>query len=119
MGADLLISHIWTTKKDEELDWEHGLAKIQTLPLDDLRSYYEFDDDKAIEDIRSDFTDSLLLMERIWEGEELRRDVSVCTLGPIKVMLSAGVSWGDSPTEFFDTMEDMPFPVLQAVGFFE
>jgi hypothetical protein len=127
MGADLILAHIWTTKSNSELDWDAGLRSIETLKYDDVAEPSNF------EDYPDDDPDDAVFMEKyirpqmlvdwaefkeMWtDSHYLPRDADLCTLGPVRVLITGGMSWGDSPTNTFDLLSRIDPVPLKAAGF--
>lgn len=124
MGADLIVAHWWTTRQPEDIDWKAGHEAIERLTLDDIDPDQfgpEFDDTDetvAIEEVKERLHADLDEMEPVWGDRHYRRDAARYVLGPVNVLLTAGMSWGDDPTDAFTLMSRMPDGVLKAMGFY-
>lgn len=132
MGADLLMAALWK-KADTELNFDAGIAAIETLTLSQLIEYVDFacPFERASEEEESDEQWAREIRERIkGQVEELRgvadpkvriRDFTdlVSPDGQYEVWLSGGMSWGESPTELFDVFNELGClpSVLEAIGF--
>jgi len=127
MGADILIMNWWTSRKPADIDWDAGHVVIDTLDIDDLdpsgfEEYDEGDDELStpvLDRLRKKAHQTLTEYAALWRQEDDRRDVAVYQMGPLAVMTSGGMSWGDDPTEGFRDMNDMPEKALEACGFFK
>lgn len=128
MGADLILAHIWTTKSDAELDWDAGLRSIETLKYDEVEdpeNFEDYPDDDPDDDV---FMEKYIRPQMLEDWEEFKnlwavpvnlgRDVDLCTFGPVRVLITGGMSWGDSPTDTFDTLNRIDTKPLRAAGFF-
>lgn len=120
--------HWWTTQPDK-MDWDKGFEYLQSCPWEDYLDGYlnEFDpvdgdteapDAETINAVRATATAALQEAKRVWEGD-YRRDADVCVMGPVTVLITGGMSWGDSPTGAFSEWEYMPYAALELVGFFQ
>ena|ERR1035437_7473744 len=129
MGADFILSHIWTMKKDEEIDWDAGIRAIDILAFDDVQdilSFLEEDDYASLDaeraamesEVRPQLRADWAEFRALWTGP-MPRDADLCTFGPVKVLLSGGMSWGDSPTDTFDLLYRLQQVPLRAAGFFD
>jgi hypothetical protein len=125
MGADLLLAYVWT--RSEELDWEAGDGEIDLVRSDDipdLNTYgsednQELDDEEFIEKVvHPELHAKLARIREAWDNPYDHREVCFDNLGPLSVLATGGMSWGDSPTELFDDIIDMPSRVMHAIGFY-
>jgi hypothetical protein len=117
MGADLLLAHVWTTKKDAELDWAAGRSWIDSASLDDLDPD-EYTSISEIDDLRKWAHERFGVLRELWVGERVDRDTDMYGFGPVRALISGGMSWGDDPTDGFSLITSLPEPLLEAVGFF-
>lgn len=131
MGADLILAHIWTTKPDSELDWDAARSAIEALTVDDVdsESHYSWNDAEVPTDdeeflskkVRPGVRNDLEEFKSLWQASlsNLPRDADMCTMGPVRALITGGMSWGDSPTETWDLLSRLPDSVLKAIGFFQ
>ena len=131
MGADLLISWLWTTQPDK-IDFEKARAVIRTelaampeVPTDEFWKRWDPNDDfGSFGDLEGADIQKQLLADTdeiasLWNLEQGYRDCFRSTIGPVEVLMSGGMSWGDSPTEMFDTINRWgSTPAAQEAGFF-
>ena len=133
MGADLLLSWAWTTKPDG-IDFEKAREIIRAEIVDsvlgkdgvfdgeflkrwDINDSFN-DDEISPADMREQLIEDTDILERLWKGEEFFRDADRITVGPVTMVITGGMSWGDSPTEFFDTLRRWgDTPAYEAAGF--
>jgi hypothetical protein len=124
MGGDLLLSVVWSTK--ETIDFDAIGVAIRTLTeeqaskIQDLASG-NWDDEHGEIDMEG-LGDQLVIdlneLKSTWEGND-NRVAYTMKLGPMTVAITGGVSWGDSPTEEFDSWNRLiEAGVLEAGGFF-
>jgi len=120
MGADLLIASL-VVERDRSLDFEAGRAAIDRLtPEDILEPDLYFDEDPQTgaglgairERLRAEL-DELRL------GLSHSREIDRLEVRGALVYVTGGMSYGDSPTELFATIDRLRAAsgVLAAVGF--
>jgi hypothetical protein len=129
VGADLLTANLWSKREGEgpydQFDWEAGLRMARELgdtecaALADQCGWEPGDDEAAPEEMR---------LQAVRYVETLRdnltgfsRDLNVITTPDDHwaCWVTGGLSWGDSPSELFDAINDLyAVPeVLAAIGF--
>jgi hypothetical protein len=113
MGADFLVAFV-SVPKGTDPDWLAGEAYIESLrgkPLGDWDEEYvanymdELDDECSAEEVAfvknreaNNLLEDLTEIRRVWEGG-FRRDATILEIGDQTVLLTGGMSWGDSPTD--------------------
>jgi hypothetical protein len=136
MGADLIASWIWTTQP-QKIDFEKARALIReefdaldkaddVFPQGFLERWDPNEDvvwdgsDTTAEEFRNALLSDTNHLEQLWTEAETPRDAFVADIGPVRVLLSGGMSWGDSPTEEFDVLNRWGnTPAAKAAGFFD
>lgn len=137
MGADLLLSWLWTTEP-EKVDFEKARALIRAEITSDCLDENEVwkpgvlerwdpNEDAVFDgsDVDAETLVKVLIadvdeVEKLWTGELEYRDAFVTDIGPVRVLLSGGMSWGDSPSETFDVLNRFGnTPAAKAAGFFD
>lgn len=123
MGADLITANLWS-KPDVTLDWEAGLRAARELSDESVQALHEqagiydeeWEDDDSprllavtyVETVRDHFTG-------------FTRDLNTFLTpdGRWRCWVTGGLSWGDSPSDLFDAVNDLyAVPeVLRAIGF--
>jgi len=116
MGADMILYEaVYPADPNWKPDWEAGKALIKKLSEEDegFICEYNFDSPEEayesfigkLEEVKSAFTNG-------------RRDMERLRVGPYRIMISGGMSWGDTPTDFADILGDLErFSILDACGF--
>ena len=124
MGADLILTWL-QIDKDKQPDFKAGMDRISELATKNLsewpKEYVDqrlldapdgFDKDKEIEALKL----SLRAIEGAWR--EVYRDMAVIDVCHKKLLITGGMSWGDSPTESYDDIDRMlTSGVSKACGF--
>ena len=104
MGADLEMFSVPYLRDGFTPNWQAGYDKIDQIPEEGDRDY-----------TRGHLDD----FKEMFEGK-FRRDVTVHEVGPYDVILTGGMTWGDTPTEFCDTICALSeYGILDAVGFYD
>lgn len=123
MGADLLLEAVWS-RVDTELDYEAGKRVAQTLAEDAvqrLREQAPYLDDSTADEVRERAADLVEEIKQGFDTASFARDVFTLRSpdGRWWVHLTGGTSWGDSPSELFDALNDLSAvpEVLAAIGF--
>lgn len=109
MGADLLLSWL-ACDKDRKLNWKAGHAVIDALEDDDLNTEGgDYSKESLHEDLKS--------LEEAAAGKY--RDASVIPIGRLNVLMTGGMSYGDSPGDTFEVIGHLAEfgDILEAVGF--
>ena len=112
MGADF-IYYALTWVKGQKLDWNAGKAYIRKLAKDSYKEEKEeIPEDERDLVVSCNFginytvSDLEMYMEDVQYGiGGRRRDCNVCHLGHLEVLLTGGMSWGDSPTDLCGAMQ--------------
>lgn len=125
MGADLLVANLWSTP-EATFDWEAGLAVAMTLTQEEAellanQCALDAEDDNVLrEAARERAHTHVEVLREHFEGQHSR----VLTWfdspdGRWRAYLTGGMSWGDSPSDLFDAVNDLwAVPrVLAATGF--
>jgi hypothetical protein len=109
MGADLIMDSVPYIREGFEPNWKAGFEKIDWLTKD---GQILEDDQEFLEGELDEFKD-------MFNGSH-RRDVTVHEIGPYDVILTGGMSWGDSPTELSSTITNLEeYGILEACGFYD
>jgi len=127
MGADLLLSIVWTTQEPKAIDFqaigdaiENLSSEIAATNIQDVASE-RWDKGDGILDIialRMQLHEDLEDFRTVWNGE-YRREAYSIRIGPLYVAITGGLSWGDSPTEEFDAWNRLiESGVLEAGGLY-
>ena len=120
MGADLLIASL-VVERDRSLDFEAGRAAIDRLTPEDI-----FEPDLYFDEDPQTGAGLGAIRERLRaELDELKlglshsREIGWIEVRGALVYLTGGLSYGDSPTELFETIDRLRAAsgVLAAVGF--
>ncbi len=82
-----------------EVDWGPARARVAELQEDDVQGDDWFDD---VEQLRVGLLADIEAMERALTCGS--RELDWFQLGPYRLYLTGGLSWGDSPTELFDVI---------------
>lgn len=119
MGADLLL---WYAPVPEPGDrhWDAAEARIDALPDDEFRLEQYGDVDEARKQLRADLKEFRRVVEaHDPDSKEFgSREVAVCPFGGRPYIITGGMSWGESPTEFSEVMQRLgETEVLDAAGF--
>jgi len=113
MGADLILSWL-ACDEDRKLNWKAGHAAIDVLKADNEDGTLSTEGgDVSKESLHSD----LKSLEEAAAGTY--RDASVISIGRLNVLITGGMSWGDSPGETYETIGHLAefSDILDAVGF--
>ncbi len=121
MGADLILAAAFYPA-GRTLDWDAGRHAIDVLS-----------DDRCAEAVDSLIGDRLddqppsetarLVRQRLHEAignlSESPRDLTTIDVPGYSILVTGGMSWGDSPTESFDDLEAIGWTpeVMRAIGF--
>jgi hypothetical protein len=140
MSSDLLVTYLTIPRKKKPnlkageraiqklsktpaWDWPEGFLDYMggdsagtmhdtMSPLDEAAKRNEF-----VHQVKADFKDLLVHLDPPKDGRGLR-DIAELEIGPLRVILSGGLSGGDSPTESFDVIERLKAAkVTDAMGF--
>jgi hypothetical protein len=120
MGADLLIAAL-VIDAGREPDFAAARAALDLLHQEQVEIPDQFSDhdpgtEAGLEAISESLCDSLAELE---EALQESRELASFELRGATVFLTGGMSWGDTPTELFDTFNRLwAVPsVLAAAGF--
>lgn len=120
MGADLLITAL-VIESGRTPDFDASRAAIETVSSSQIEIPDEFwdhdpDTDAGLGAIRGELRDSLGELEAALQQS---RELASFELRGVTVYLTGGMSWGDAPTELFETFSRLwAVPaVLVAAGF--
>lgn len=113
MGADFLVQYV-TAPKGESPNWEAITNKIDALADKPQAEWSEeaawlFENEDGAE--WGEFAKNhvavlhkdIAKLKDIWEGG-YTREGAMLTIGGEDVLMTGGQSWGDSPTELFETI---------------
>lgn len=126
MGADFICTFAWRPMGGppgwdavsraidawDETDLADFLVTIDE-PEDCLDEVGNIDGDK----VRAEAHQILLAFRAAWEGPP--RDAAKTQIGPYEVLITGGMSYGDSPTETFDLIEQAYSLPLSHAGFYK
>jgi hypothetical protein len=124
MGADLIVECFWEEIDDHGKalvipDWEKGRKKIQNY-CDSMRKSGNIDDEvqhlgNDVDSIQQILEDYLSNAEEAWN--QTRRDVACLEFRPYRIYITAGMSWGDAPSDLYYPLEMMNrLSILEEVG---
>lgn len=131
MGADLLLSWLWISK-DREPNWklaqEHLARKILKQPfntwseeLHDALGYAHTGNDlppDEYREVRQRLRKALTEVQRAWA--HTTHETSILVMGPIRVLITGGMSWGDEPTAAMSHINLFTAARMdEAAGFFD
>jgi len=109
MGADMLIQEL-SWDKTRKLDWEAGRSCLDSLTEDDF-------DGTGLD--KKDYLPKLQALEVA--AKDTHREAVILQYGHLKVLLTGGISWGDSPSDLYNDINDLielaQGKVLEAIGF--
>jgi len=120
MGSELLLWMVWSTR---EPDFDAVRTAIRALSDEALlkkRSFMEYADigQGSSSDFRELLLDDLDGLEQVWHGADWPDSLST-RMGPVKVAITGGESWGDTPSSDYDSWIRLENSnVLDAGGFF-
>ncbi len=128
MGADLLVYHV-SILKEKKPDLKKGEARIDELEKtkpEDWPEYYcqregieDLSEPGRMEQVRQLRKD----LNEFWcwidpESRKNSREFTWIDVGPFRIWLTAGMSWGDPPTEAYSVLERLcAAGVTDAMGF--
>lgn len=126
MGADMILSTAWM-KKNQTPDVGKGenlIAKLSKMPLKKWPEAWRESNYDATEAGEDPEEHAVQLKEDLDQFTQAtvgrgRRDVTWIEVGPYKIYITGGLSWGDPPTDammVFDRLDEAG--VLDAMGFF-
>jgi len=119
MGMDLLLNFVWADK-DKEPDWDGARKYIEDLSATDLQNHPEFEfhlwtgaisdrediaDLEAGASLRNHLLECHDAIKIAWDGDCDRATFNL-NIGKYKVLVTGGDSWGDSPGEMFNQIQD-------------
>lgn len=118
MGADLLLHHVWI-RRGRTPDWAAAKATLAAMTDEDVERLEEFE---YRGDTPAEYREFLIRdlgdIEEAWNSD--RRLAYKFPAGPIDMWVTGGVSWGDSPTDEFDTVGRLlETNALEAAGFYD
>ena len=119
MGADLLLAW-FEIDAAKEPDWEAGRKRIRNLTPEDWeraeRMGYPVNLPADMDDINCALAHIDTVKDR-WENGG--RDATTIEIRGANLLMTGGMSWGDSPTEAWDAFSDLyALPgVVAAMGF--
>lgn len=118
MGADLLLHHVWI-RHGQAPDWAAakaviaGMTDAETEALESIE-YTEVPTPALYRDsLLNDLEDVI----DVWQND--RRVAYRTQIGPVDVLLTGGVSWGDEPTDEFRVIGRLlETQAFETAGFF-
>lgn len=115
MGADMLVACFYEPMDDIFIaDWNKGHAFIDKLTDKQLLNVEHLGEDS--DTIKKALHDNLNSVKNAYKGND--RELTILEFPPYKVYLTGGMSWGDSPTELFNDINDLEaIGALDEVGF--
>lgn len=121
MGADLITAVAATTRQEEDLNWDAGKEVVRSLTLESLEQTglleFLYGGDADLEEVREELEgridDLRNSITQFW------RDLNVFTFGEWTIYIAGGTSWGDSPGDTFEAINQLGQApgVLEAIGF--
>lgn len=115
MGADLCLN-ILVWDEDKTLDWDAGRKTLEEYartvwkeenpdrePTEEELDTTILDDGMAYSMIKSALTE----LELCFKSGFIRRDVNVIQFPPYYILIAGGESWGESPSEMYDILQDI------------
>jgi len=120
MGMDLLLNFVWADK-DKEPDWDGARKYIENLTAQEADNAYVGTgqaDFYTWDEYKEHLLRSHDLIKDAWFGDCDRSTYKV-NIGKYEVLVSGGNSWGDSPSDMFDHIQDWGnIPDLPKFGFY-
>lgn len=98
-----------------EPKWTFGKERL----LEAAKEYKDYDRDKETPDekVAENLEDEIASLKGAWEGGHIDQ-VAVVDRGHEKLLITAGESWGDFPTDFFGTIDRLANSgLLEEIGF--
>ena len=122
MGNDLLLNFVWVDK-DREPDWDGAKKYIESLTEEEANDAYvgtgQIDLYDDFENYRKYLLECHDFIKGVWIKKDWDRHTFFLNIGKYKVLVTGGDSWGDSPTELFDMIQDWGnIPNLPKFGFY-
>ena len=119
MGADFLLVYAGLPE-NEEPEWERGAAFIESggwKEGDNKEALLDqLGEEKLSDDLKPRLLSALENVKAAWMDE--RRDGGVMHFEGFRILMTGGMSWGDSPTDLFEDMEYLlNGGVFKAMGF--
>lgn len=120
MGSDLLLEFVWM-EHGQKPNWKAGRARIKAI-VDKIKETGEFPTDldhfDSVEKVKECLTSDFKLLFDTWTEPDNYRDVVRLEFPPWDIIITGGESFGDSPTELFNAINDLSNSmVLDACGF--
>jgi hypothetical protein len=106
MGADMLIIG-YAIQRGREPDWDRAREAAEKIDYEQ-ESYVRSGTD--LEEVRGKLDE---LETAFTRGD---RELGILDLADLRLYVTGGMSWGDSPTELWSAFE-LPSPVIRAAGF--
>lgn len=120
MGADMILSAVSISKKKKP-DFKKGEALIKKLAMTPVEKWPKefmerYSDETDIGPMVTTLRESLSELERAWSGHH--REAAWMHVCGRKLIVTGGLSWGDSPTELMNDIDNLlNSGVAQACGF--
>lgn len=119
MGAELLLHHVWIRSKQEP-DWAAARAVLSGMTDEEVEKLEEMgfhDETETPAEYREQLVTELAEIEDVWHHD--RRTAYRTSMGPIDCLITGGISYGDSPDEFWSLVgRFLETPAVEAAGFF-
>lgn len=123
MGADLLIAAVWIDP-EKGADWDGLKKRIKESTLSELKDVTLYTEDEKLDgdDAYLAYVKETLLeyteaIRKYITGEDWARDITTMRIGKYMVLITGGMSWGESPTEFSDAIWEFGnIPFLNEYG---
>jgi hypothetical protein len=121
MGADLIVTGAWAPV-GRKMDRDAAYRTVGALEEGDMAQLEEETGEayESLAALRESLLVSLKEFESVWTGEAYARDMAGIEVGQYSVLLTGGMSWGDTPTESYDVIRRLEAAgVLRAAGFYD
>lgn len=128
MGADLILNYVWA-KKNSPPDWDGARKYIENLTDTEIQEHPEYEyeamvhemkegDGKALSHLRQKLLKAHDAIKAQWDGV-WDRETFVVDIGIYRILITGGTSFGESPGDLFDCVQDWGnIPGLEKFGFF-
>lgn len=109
---DLLLNYVWWDK-DKRPNWEGARSYIENLTEREIQEHPEWEfacmtaenEKEALQELKDRLLDCHDAIRSVADGND-SRSCYVVHIGKYDVLITGGDSWGDSPTEMFDMIQD-------------
>ena len=108
MGADFISSTL-TWDKNRKLDWDAGFELIKKIAKESFDPEFHEDIGEVPVDSNGLYTyaeikEFLAEIRNIVEGKQYNREATIFNVGHLNILITGGMSWGDSPSELYNTL---------------